>query len=530
MNTGMEVNNIQAQNLIVEGRILNAIIVNSPNGKTFVKGKPGAGIVVEQLPKTIIKKNKKKGIENDFLSVSDYSFSRELYKDLLDWKNDVSNHYVLMLRGARQVGKTYLLKMFGKQEFKRVIYIDLSFSDGKFFSIYNKLLKIEEYGTDDEDNRRFLCNLLKLYDSNFEDSLDTLIIFDEIQESYKIYNMMRSFRRNLKSRVAFTGSYIGLTQQSNLYKTSAGDYTTLTLNSLSYKEFLNACGIYKRYSSIKEIRKSDLSEEDYKICQKVEELYDVYLQIGGYPDVIKAYLRNKNIEDSKKVIENLLESFYEESSRYFSNVIEKSYFETALRLTAQDIIRRTGDFDLNKDTLIFSQIGNEEIRRSEKISCLKWLVTCNIIGVCNVFNDLNSLVETSHRKYFFMDLGFLNYFVESLLSISESDKKGVSAENFVFLYLNSLLNNPNILKGQKIVSSFEDKQRKLEIDFIIVTKNSGKVGIEVKANKGSVFSSDTALKEGKINKVIKMIKRYGDVYGNKITIPIFMIDKMNKYL
>ena len=539
LNNGIEISEEDMKNFIRNDVVSNAFISHTQSGKEYIKGKVGSGITVEYVPKKKkIKENNFSlpydSLENDdFEFVKDYHFPREMYDELLYWKNDIKNHYVLLLQGARQVGKTYLLKQFGKKEFKSFVYIDLSEDNNRFLDIYKRLSSNFSYKSDDEGKRLFLLNLLKLYDDSFEDSLDTLIVIDEIQESCEIYNLMRSFRRCLKSRVAFTGSYIGLTQYSKNFRTAAGDYTSLTLNSLSYLEFLNAMELYTKYKRIKSFEKLELTEFEYNFCSKIDSAYDIYTQIGGYPDVIKEYLRTKDVESAKRVIRNLLHSFYNESRRYFEGVIDDDYFNLSLMLTAQDIIRHTGDLDIEKQTLSFVSSMNQEITRGEKISCLKWLISCNLIGVCHEYTDLVKLLTTKTNKYYFTDLGFLNYFVDLLASVNESTKRGAIGENFVFLYFNSFANtlvpHKNPVK-QEFVYYFFSKQDKMEIDFILLTKSNEKIGVEAKFNRGTVKSADVALEDGKIDKVIKLIKRYGGVSEDKIIIPIFMIDHIKKYL
>ena len=133
---------------------------------------------------------------------------RDIYVDLLNWKKNHSKQ-VLLLEGARQVGKTHIIKKFAKEQYKHVIYINLLDDSGEMF------LECYEELHDDIKNHKFNINdnvlkeLFRRYDDKFIDNSGTIIIIDEIQESYKIYNKIRGLSRDLESHVVVTGSYLG---------------------------------------------------------------------------------------------------------------------------------------------------------------------------------------------------------------------------------------------------------------------------------------------------------------------------------
>lgn len=546
LNTGIEISEIDTIKLIREQVISNAMLSRTEKNKEYIKGKPGSGIIVERLSK------KRKQIKN--LNISDLPYkydspevknfknsnnncfySREIYLELVKWKNDTLNHYVLLLQGPRQVGKTSLLKQFGKNEFKKVIYSDLSKkTKGNLITIYNDLINSYSFKSTDEDRRLFLLNLFKIYDNDFEDSINTLIIIDEVQESSDIYNLMRDCRRCLNSRVIFTGSYIGLTQESTEFKVAAGDFTTLTLYSFSFNEFLNALGLYTGYKKIKSVEKENLTEEEILLCSKIEEAYEIYLQIGGYPEVVKTYVQTQDLNACKVVIKNLIYFFYNESRRYFADIVDNDTFNLILTLTAQDLIKKSKNLNTIENVVVenLNLITLKSYNRNEKISCLRWLLNCNILGSCSVLNDLSNSTSISKNRYFFTDLGFLNYFLEELGFLPDSDKWGMQAENFVYLYFKTLINNNDYRKYFHSSSfySFEDKHNNLEIDFVLLSRLNEKIAIEVKATKGQTKSGNLMLEKGKVDKLIKFIKKFGSVEDNKIIIPIFLINLILNFL
>ena len=145
---------------------------------------------------------------------------RDVYKDFLDWKDN--SDLVLLVEGARQVGKTYLATKFANENFKNVIYINIADDTGKvFIDILNKHINIG-------DEKKLLLNTLTEYSKTFTNTKDTVVIIDEIQESSLVYNKIRSFNRLMYCRFIVTGSYLGRTSLSNDFWESAGDFKTIT--------------------------------------------------------------------------------------------------------------------------------------------------------------------------------------------------------------------------------------------------------------------------------------------------------------
>jgi len=163
---------------------------------------------------------------------------RTIYNKLLSWKAQ-TRRATLELSGARQVGKTYIVNKFADEQYAHKIYINmLELSGELFLENYYELKKIMKNGTHIANP---IHELIKLYCPDFQDSKDTIIIIDEIQESPDIYNRIREFTRELNSDFIITGSYLGRILNKE-FKYSAGDMVSLEINTLSFEEFLTANG------------------------------------------------------------------------------------------------------------------------------------------------------------------------------------------------------------------------------------------------------------------------------------------------
>lgn len=159
---------------------------------------------------------------------------RFVYDRLLDWKNE-GGHSTLEVGGARQVGKTYLIQKFADENYKHKIYINLFELSGKQFMECYRQATDWTPGTKRREHP--LHDAFQLYEPDFIDSEDTVIIIDEIQESSEIYNRIREFTRHFKAHFIITGSYLGRIYDPE-FRYSSGDVTKLTIYTLSFEEFL----------------------------------------------------------------------------------------------------------------------------------------------------------------------------------------------------------------------------------------------------------------------------------------------------
>lgn len=440
LDNGKRISNTTAISNIQSGKIFNAKVITR-NGVQEVIAKNGFNIPTEKI--TIVRRNGSKSnivlpfskLNDNDLPSSNIHFERTLYKELLKWKEKGTT--ALFLKGPRQVGKTYLLEQFGKKEFEKYIYVNLSQKESynKFMTIYYKIKELNKFGSSLSDIRLFWLNIFALYDEDFVDSKETLIFIDEIQDIPEIYNSIRELNRCLYSCVCFSGSYIGITQFKSVYKNFAGDYENLELQSLSYIEFLQAMGIYEEFLKIREIDRKILSNEELRIYSEVEKYYNIYCIIGGYPAVVKNYIITKDINSCLRVVGNFLEDFYAESSRYLSDILETALWFRTFTLVAQDLIGKSNNLKANSLGYLRNNSEDMTIRYKDKNLFLGWLESCHIISACGIYTSFKPICESADARYYFNDLGILTYICRSNPMFIESDIKGVLAENFVFLFL-----------------------------------------------------------------------------------------------
>ena len=449
-------------------------------------------------------------------------FERELYASLLEWAQKSSQ--ALYLEGPRQVGKTELLKKLGRERFSRCVYIDLRDSAEKFETQREYFTEKFGHSSFSDEKGEMWEAVFREFDPAYVNDPSTLVVLDEIQQSPAAYNSIRDIRRSLKSKLAVSGSYLGIAKQSGEYWEPAGDLNYVELTSLTYTEFLKANGIWEEYGAIQTFDISELSDREKAVCEQARTLYGVYCEIGGYPDVVREWVENRDVETCKKIVASLVRALYKESSSYFGGVIGTGLWSRTLERVAAHMVTKSGDLDTAaaQDAFRGDDSKGLEIRRKDKINALKWLEDCKIIGMAQVYGQLNHVAVKSNRSlFYFRDMGILRQLCEHTMAVLPSDLVGMIAENFVFL---SLLNQSQLFV-ETDVHSYAGSLG--QIDFIMHSKAKQRYGIEVKFNKGSTKSAEKALREGKIDYLARVQDTYGRIGEKQSTIPIFMLDKLD---
>lgn len=234
--------------------------------------------------------------------ILDAPFTRDIRKQFEDWyqiKDINVKHLILFVKGPRQCGKTSEILKFTQSQYKNVYYIDLAQKLEVVLSILNS-----SDGEDCVNTIERICYALGL--SSYEDSEDSVLVLDEIQISVEIYNSLRTFRGSLNCHIIITGSYLGIIKNADYFQPT-GDTFAVEMTTLSFSEFCIALD-----------RAEDTSS------------YNLYKQIGGYPNVVKTYKKRGDIDLCHTVIGNILGNFINESSNYFSGDKDLRIFNTAL--------------------------------------------------------------------------------------------------------------------------------------------------------------------------------------------------------
>ena len=416
---------------------------------------------------------------------------RNIYKKLLAWKKENTGR-VLELQGARQVGKTYILKKFGKENFSKMVYINMAENTGKNFSRCISIAMEWEPGKPMEETP--IRKALELYDETFKDNKDTVVIIDEIQESAEIYNQIRTLAREFQAYVIVTGSYLGRTMEPDFFL-PAGDMDHMVMESMTFDEFLDVFDEQELYEKIDLYGKG--RTEDYK---KLMEYYEIYQKIGGYPAVVACYAEYRDLNKCMGLIGDLINVFADESKRYFEDIIDINMFQKLFNAIALLMMQeKLGIRDLTAE---LSKIAYQEEsgRTTKKMinHAISWLQESHIIGYASKAVDCDYKQIKDNSRYYFLDMGIAYYFL-SRTGAPYDVIKGLLAENFVYLVLRRRIENTHEIAG--LVPWFASYEKiKGELDFYVRSLVDYKnYGIEVKSTDASAKTARKLLEDGKLD-------------------------------
>ena len=343
---------------------------------------------------------------------------RKLYHNLLEWKNNKMK-MPYMLVGARQTGKTYILKKFCEKEFEQSIYINLD-SMKNINQIFEDTIVPEE----------IINNIETIL--NIEIDIDkTILFFDEIQVSERAISSLKYFCESEKNyKIVCAGSLLGV--KINRFKSSfpVGKVWIDYLYPMDFEEFLKAIGEDKIIKTIEEAYK-DLKPLTEPIHNKALDLYNQYMCIGGMPIAIKEYIEKEKeiIKFNDEIEEIILTSYLADMAKYTQNIESIRNNKIYNSIPAQ----------LGKENKKFKySLVEKSARAREYESSMDWLIASNMIikchGIQNPKSPLKAYIEDNFKVYL-SDVGLLRKLAkistQEILLNRNMIYKGAMAENYV---------------------------------------------------------------------------------------------------
>ena len=386
---------------------------------------------------------------------------RKIYEDLLKWKNTESK-IPLMVVGARQIGKTYIINEFCKKEFKKYIYINL-LETPEIVSIFSRNINVME---------KF--KRMEIFLDTKIDIENTVIFFDEVQESEDIISSLKFFcESEEKFKIICAGSLLGV--KINRFKKSfpVGKVRILNMASMDFEEFLMA---NENFMLIDEIYNSynKMMPIDNVLHNKLIELYKMYLCVGGMPEAVKDIINKKMniLEFNKNIASDIIISYLNDMNKYVVSNAESIKIEAIYKSIPTQLSNPSNKFQYSK--------LNKNARSRDYIEPLNWLISSSMIYKSNLIKNiqipLKGFIDENCFKLYFSDVGLLT----SLLGVKYNDiildnleiYKGIITENYV---ATQFVSNKNDLY-------YWISSNKAEIDFLLYN-DDGIIPVEVKANK-----------------------------------------------
>ncbi len=409
---------------------------------------------------------------------------RYAMENLCEWKNK-KNRKPLIIEGARQVGKTWLMKEFGKQEYTNTVYIN-----------FDSNSRMAELFSADLDITRILRGI-EIYTGKKINSEDTLIIFDEVQEVPKALSSLKYFYEDAPEyHVICAGSLLGIALHGGT-SFPVGKVEFMKLFPMSFREFLTATG-KEQYVEL-------LEQKDYQMISSFKQIYidalKEYYYVGGMPEAVSSYSQVHDLEDVRNIQNMILAAYEQDFSKHAPvSIVPK------IRMVWNSIPSQ-----LAKENRKFIYgLLRKGARAKDYETAIMWLIDCGLIHKVSRITTpnlpLKAYEDLKAFKLYLVDIGLLGALAglkqSALLDGNDMfvEFKGALTEQYV---LQQLVTDPDI--G---IYYYTNDRGNCEIDFLI-DDGDKVIPLEVKAE---------------LNLKAKSLKTYREKYSPEVAVRTSMAD------
>jgi len=381
---------------------------------------------------------------------------RILLNELKDWKNS-PNRKPLIIQGARQVGKTWLMKTFGKTAFQQVIYLNFESSERL------KNLFVADF------NIQRILSVIEIESNQKIDVVNCLLIFDEVQEAEKGLTALKYFYEQAPEYfIIAAGSLLGISlQKNNSFPVGKVDF--LQMFPLSFMEFLQNTG--------EAMLANELTNKNWEVVstfhEKLIEKLRLYYFIGGMPEAVVSFIENNDLKTVRTIQQKIITGYENDFAKHAPNEIVPK-----IRMVWQSLISQLAK---ENRKFIYGQIKKGS-RAKDFEMAINWLVDAGLVLKVNRIEKpaqpLNAYADFNSFKLFLLDVGLLN-------AIGNIDQKILLEKNNILSQFKGALTEQYVCQQLKIKTSlfyWSVANSLSEIDFVIQDKNEI-IPIEVKAEE-----------------------------------------------
>lgn len=430
-----------------------------------------------------------------------YMLKRKIEKKLYEWKSN-ENKKCLVIKGARQVGKTYIIDKFCRENYKNYIYMNF-IENPSYLSIFDGDLNVD--------------NLIKQITINISnvnlEPKNTVIFLDEIQECPNARTALKFLNLDKRFDVIASGSLLGI-KYKEVVSFPVGQTENIEMYSLDFEEFLWANGINEK--AIEYLREYCEKKETVPTAthEKMMQLFREYIVVGGMPDVVSTYIETNDFNKVLNVQKNILSDYLDDIAKFAEGNEKAKSRACFLSIPRQ----------LAKDNKKFQYSVVQSGGTAKKYAgSLMWLYDAGLINYCYNLSIPELPLEgnsiDNQFKIYMNDTGLLIAMLEEgsgreIINGNLGIYKGAIFENIIAEIFTKL---------QKKLYYFEYKNR-LEIDFFI-KKDSMPVAIEVKSADNTKSKSLKALLENKnwdVTKAIRLSSKNTGGTSNIDSYPLYM--------
>ena len=422
---------------------------------------------------------------------------RNIEQQLIYWKNK-KRRKPLIIHGARQVGKTYIIKAFGEKYFDNILYLN--------FEIDRKVVK------DFEENisPSFLLHRLEIYFKQKIDPERTLIFFDEIQACERALTSLKYFLEDVPQyHVIAAGSLLGVALNREKYSFPVGKVEQHNMYPMTFEEFLRAL---HEDMLAEEIRScyTQKKKMDYILHEKAMQLYREYLIVGGMPEAVDVYIEEKSLMEAIEVQHEILDAYVADMVKYATPT------ETTKIMACFDSIPA----QLAKDNKKFQyKVVAQGGKASLFGASIDWLQAAGIVTKCEKvehgIHPLEIYKNLASFKLYMSDVGLL------------SAKAGVTSYDIIsgneHIFIGALTENyiANVLEQNGYKLYYWTSGGNAEVDFILEKENRV-IPVEVKAREHVKSRSLSVYQNSyKTSDIIRISGKNFGFENNIISLPLY---------
>ena len=436
---------------------------------------------------------------------------RKIDTFLIEWKND-KNKLPLIIKGARQIGKTDAIENFAKNNYKNFVEINFALQP-EYKVIFDNGFSVDA----------IISNISLINTSFVFEPGETIIFFDEMQDCINCATSLKSFNIDKRFDIICSGSMMGI-NYNEIESNSVGNKQDYVMHSMDIEEFLWAKG-YKEnqiedlYTCMKKCK--PLTEIQYNVMMKN---FKDYMIVGGMPAIVARYIANKNFSGILNMQEQILKDYEEDIAKYATGARKKRILN-AYRKIAAFLGNENKKFQVSK---LADGARNREYR-----GVSDWLSDAGIINISYCMEEcalpLKGNYNPDNYRLYFADTGLL---IASLDDEAQEDlRKNQNFNTYKGAIYENIIGDMLVKEGYDLFF-YKSEKGNIEMDFFIRDRNS-LIPVEVKANDNSTISLNYLIESNKYKDIkygIKLCNKNIGFNGKFYTFPYFMTFLLKRYL
>lgn len=436
---------------------------------------------------------------------------RKIDDFLIEWKNN-KDRLPLIVKGARQIGKTDSIENFARNNYKYFIEINFALQP-EFKSIFDNGFNVDT----------IISNISLINNDFVFVPGETLIFFDEMQDCINCATSLKAFNIDRRYDVICSGSMMGINYKE-IESNSVGNKQDYTMYSMDFEEFLWAKGYKEKqiedlYRCMKECKPLTTTQFDVMMLN-----FKDYMILGGMPAIVAKYIENKNFSGILTMQEQILKDYEEDIAKYAEG-FDKARILNAYRKVATFLGNENKKFQVSK---VSNGARNREYR-----GVSDWLSDAGIINISYCMEEcalpLKGNYNPENYRLYFADTGLL---IASLDEEAQDDlRKNQNFNTYKGAIYENVVGDMLVKAGYNLYFYKNDKGT-VEMDFFIRDKNS-LIPVEVKANDNSTVSLNNLIDSNNYKDIkygIKLCNKNIEFNGKFYTFPYFMTFLLKRYL